>query len=77
MRREVHLIETASGFIAHKGLRCYTMDPERAVSFVDVDVAHDKCREFSRFTGMAATPVPYSQLFPRPLPLSHDDTKIN
>ena len=72
MVREVFLLVTAQGYIAHQGTRCYTENPEQAISFVDHDVAIEKAREFSRFSGIACQPCLHLQQFPRPFsPTSH------
>ena len=77
MDREVYLLSTHQGYVAHQGTLSYTSDPDLAISFVDVDVASEKARELYRFSGVVCEPRLHRQQFPRPLPPTSHGTQVS
>ena len=77
MNRDVYLLETAEGYLAYQGARCYTKNPEQAIAFVDLDVAAEKCREFSLYNDMHCSLVHYRQPFPRPITITSHGPQVS
>ena len=77
MDRDVYLIKTEKGFAADHATEHFTNDPDQAISFIHIDAAAERAREFSYLQGIRCTLHVHKQQIPRPLSLTSHGTQIS